>query len=391
MTRHYEIISGDGHLEVPPDLWIRHVPEQWLDRAPRLVRLPSGGDGWIVEGRPLLQTGQNLTGRGPVKWKGVSYHREDGTPVEGAGGAVQRLHEQDIDGIDAEILFPPVLATRFIEGIADREAYVAMNQAYNTFLAEDFCSVAPDRLIGTAAMPVSGIDDAIAELERVHRLGLRSVTLHEFPNGTGRPAPEDDRFWARLLELGVALSAHSNFGARSAADTNMANATTLADQGIDAALNQHIGAIVPMFCLTQLITSGVFDRFPELQLYFAEVNVAYLPAALYYIDRDYRVYNEWFQVPLARKPSEYVLDHVWFGAIQEHLALRMGEFFPVDRFMFGTDFPHSVGTFPDTRTYVKDAFAHLDAATRRKILVENPATFLGLDPDAAITETPDAG
>ena len=143
MGRKYRVISGDGHLEVSPELWIQHVPEEWRDRAPRLVRLPGGGDGWIVEGRPLLQTGQNLTGRGPVRWKGVSYHREDGTPVEGAGGAVQRLHEQDIDGIDAEVLFPPVLATRFIEGIADADAYRAINSAYNTFLAEDFCAVAP--------------------------------------------------------------------------------------------------------------------------------------------------------------------------------------------------------------------------------------------------------
>lgn len=389
MGRHYEVISGDGHLEVPPELWVRHVPERWRDRAPRLVRLPDGGDGWIVEGRPLLQTGQNLTGRGPVRWKGVSYHHPDGTPVEGAGDAIQRLHEQDIDGIDAEVLFPPVLATRFIEGIADRDAYRAINQAYNTFVAE-FCALAPDRLIGTAALPVSGIGDAIAELERVEQLGLRSVTLHEFPNGTGMAKPEDDRFWERLLELDMALSAHSNFGARSAAETNLANATDLAGQGFAAALNQHCGGIVPMFCLTQLFASGVFDRFPELQVYFAEVNIAYLPAALYYLDRDYRVYNEWFGVPLRKKPSEYVLEHAWFGAIQEHLALRMDGFIPLERLMFGTDFPHSVGTFPDTRTYIKEAFGHLDKDMQHAILVDNPARFYGLDQRADISETPNS-
>jgi predicted TIM-barrel fold metal-dependent hydrolase len=203
--------------------------------------------------------------------------------------------------------------------------------------------------------------------------------------------PEDDRFWARLLELEVALSAHSNFGARSAAETNLANATSLADQGFAAALNQHCSGIVPMFCLTQLFASGVFDRFPELQVYFAEVNVAYLPAALYYLDRDYRVYNEWFRVPLPKKPSEYVLEHAWFGAIQEHLAMQMAEFFPLDRLMFGTDFPHSVGTFPDTRDYLKEAFGDLDDVTRRTILVENPARFYRLDADADITETPVTG
>ena len=66
----------------------------------------------------------------------------------------------------------------------------------------------------------------------------------------------------------------------------------------------------------------------------------------------------------------------------------MGEFFPLDRLMFGTDFPHSVGTFPDTPSYLKDALGHLDEATRRTILVDTPARFYALDPDADITETP---
>ena len=37
MTRRYRVISGDGHLEIPPDPWIRHVPDEHRDRAPRLT------------------------------------------------------------------------------------------------------------------------------------------------------------------------------------------------------------------------------------------------------------------------------------------------------------------------------------------------------------------
>ena len=43
--------------------------------------------------------------------------------------------------------------SRFIENIADQEAYVAMVRAYNDFLVEDYCSVAPDRLLGNAIIP----------------------------------------------------------------------------------------------------------------------------------------------------------------------------------------------------------------------------------------------
>ena len=45
-----------------------------------------------------------------------------------------------------------------------RTAYLAIVQAYNTWLA-DYIAVAPDRLIGNALMPVSGIDYAINEIE----------------------------------------------------------------------------------------------------------------------------------------------------------------------------------------------------------------------------------
>src|SRR5262245_36831278 len=180
MGRKYQVISADGHVETPPEPWVKYVPERYRERAPRLIHLPDGeGDAWIVEGKDLLHTGQNVTAGGKVRFARGAYTNADGSPVDGTGDAVQRLHEQDRDGIDAEVLFPPVFATRFIEGIRDRDAYLAIVQAYNTFLAEEYCAVAPDRLIGNAFIPVSGIDHALIELERAHRNGLKTVTFQQ--------------------------------------------------------------------------------------------------------------------------------------------------------------------------------------------------------------------
>src|SRR6478735_248565 len=166
MGRKYNVISGDGHLETPPD-FVKFVPEKWKDRAPRLIRLPDGGgDAWMMEGMPLTYARQNLKGRGTVRFAGQSYFHDAGSRAEGTGDGVQRLQEQDEDGIDAEILFAPVCAARFIEKIPERDVYMSMIQAYNTWLAEDYTAPAPDRLIANALMPISGIDDAISELER---------------------------------------------------------------------------------------------------------------------------------------------------------------------------------------------------------------------------------
>ena len=195
MARKYQVISGDGHVETPPSGWVEYVPDQFRDRAPRLIRLPNGSDGWLVEGQPMLHNGQNIKGRGPVKFANASYFNEDGSPREGAGDGVQRLHEQDMDGIDAEVLFAPVFVAGFIESIADKQVYLSIVQAYNTWLAEQYCSVAPDRLIGNALIPTCGLDAAVAELHRAKQLGFKSIQLRQFPNGSGGPKPEDDRFW----------------------------------------------------------------------------------------------------------------------------------------------------------------------------------------------------
>ena len=61
---------------------------------------------------------------------------------------------------------------------------------------------------------------------------------------------------------------------------------------------------------------------------------------------------------------------------------------PLDWFMWANDFPHSVGTWPNSEKFVAETFAEVDEATRRKILLENPAEYFGLDLEADITETP---
>ncbi len=389
MGRKYQIISGDGHLETPPD-FVAFLPEKYKDRAPKLISLPDGGgDAWLMEGMPLTYASQNLRGRGKVKFAGQSYFKDDGSRTDGAGDGVQRLHEQDEDGIDAELLFVPVFASRFLEKIPDHDAYLAMVQAYNDWLA-DYCAVAPDRLIGNALMPISGIDDALAELERAHAMGFKSIQLLNSPNGGNGPKPEDDRFWEKALELGIALSPHMSF----AGVMNIGGPRHDTSQWpAEAGMTQHAGG-GSANTMAQLIVDGTFERFPELKFYFAEINAAIFPAALSYMDRDYLEYNSWFQLDLPKMPSQYMKDHAIYGMVREPLAVRIGQELPNDMplelFWWGNDFPHSVGTFPHSRKYIEETFADLSPELRHTLLLGNAAAHLHLDLDADITETPAA-
>ncbi len=388
MGRKYQVISGDGHVETPPESWLQYVPEEHRERAPRLIKLPKGGEAWLIEGQQLIPNGQNITGRGPVKIEGGSYFNEDGSAAEGAGDGAQRLREQDIDGIDAEVLFPPVFATRAIANISDPKVYRALVRAYNMFLARDFCSVAPDRLIGNAVIPISGIDDAVEELEFIANEGLRSVSFHMFPNGGEFSAPEDDLFWKRSLELGVKLSPHFSFGAFS--PPMNAVGLGLGGDPFAATLPQRVNAIPPLYTMCQLMCAGVWERFPELDFYFAETNASWLPWGLFVLDDNYEIFRGPFDRKLERKPSEYVLDRCYFGIIRDPKAIEMHDHLPFDRLMFGSDFPHSVGSYPNTIPFLDECFDGLDDSLRRKMLLENPASYYGLDLDADITETPAA-
>jgi uncharacterized protein len=386
MTRRYEAISTDGHLEIPPDDYVPFIAPEYRDRAPRRVQTPEGGDSWLIEGSPLQHTASNLTAGQPVTRR-RSHWNPDGSRFPGTGDGAQRLREQDQDGIDAEILFPPIFASIGLAGISDPKAYLAVIQGYNNYLAEAFCPVAPDRLLANGVIPERGIEGAISELQRCAAMGLRTVCLTAFPNGGPGPKPEDDRFWEAALSLGMPITSHIYFGAPYPPSVTGPQPGANPD-GIPVASRQAIQR--PIWTVTQLMVDGVFDRFPGLQLYFAETNASWLPTGLQQIDENYQLYEHLFERKLKKLPSEYMRDHVFFTFIKDPVLTKMFDLVPVDNLMWGTDFPHSVTTFPHSQEWLSEAFAGQDPALRRKILVDTPAKFFHLDTSAEITPTPTA-
>jgi hypothetical protein len=60
MAKHYRFISADGHYESPPEHWTHRVAKQYRQRAPRRIKLAGGGDGLVLEGRPIIYGGTSL-------------------------------------------------------------------------------------------------------------------------------------------------------------------------------------------------------------------------------------------------------------------------------------------------------------------------------------------
>lgn len=137
-------------------------------------------------------------------------HWEDIQP--GGFDPVARIKEQDMDGVDAEVVYPTPRLCGAVWGYKEDPAFhLAMVQAYNSWLSE-CCSHAPERLLGMAEIPTTDIDVALGELERAAKLpGMRGVVLGQWPNGSLELKPGDDRFWARCVELGWTVNIHVSF------------------------------------------------------------------------------------------------------------------------------------------------------------------------------------
>ena len=128
----------------------------------------------------------------------------------------------------------------------------------------------------------------------------------------------------------------------------------------------------------------------KLRIYLAETNAGWMPEVFYMLDDSYNLFRHWYGVDLKMAPSEYAARHLFFGIVRDPLALRMRDLLPVERLMWGTDFPHSVSSFPRSREWLDRIFDGVPPELRRRILVDTPCEFFRLDPDAELTPTPTA-
>ena len=94
-----------------------------------------------------------------------------------------------------------------------------------------------------------------------------------------------------------------------------------------------------MSTIGDLIYRGVFDRFPDLRLYFAETQAAWLPHSLNWADEFFLRWYGFYDIKLAKLPSEYVRQHCRFSFIVDRLAMKFRYYIGLDLLMWGSDFP----------------------------------------------------
>jgi predicted TIM-barrel fold metal-dependent hydrolase len=67
-------------------------------------------------------------------------------------------------------------------------------------------------------------------------------------------------------------------------------------------------------------------------------------------------------------PTEYWKRQCWATYQTDPVGLKLTEELGADKIMWGSDFPHPDGIWPDSREYIARETAHLPADVRRKIV-----------------------
>src|SRR5436309_7781852 len=192
----YEIVSADAHVLEPTDIWDAWLPKQYRGKAPKLVKDADGVDAWLFAGAtdpdPIGLVSTPGMAWDDFRWTVITYEQARA----GCYNGVQRLKDMDIDGVDAEILFPPQRTIGHFLGDDDDDFVRAGIDAYNNFLWDEFCAPDRTRLVGMAQMPSTGVDDMVETLRKARARGFKGVVISCWPSAGDGISDEDDAFWA---------------------------------------------------------------------------------------------------------------------------------------------------------------------------------------------------
>jgi predicted TIM-barrel fold metal-dependent hydrolase len=318
--------------------------------------------------------------------------------TEGHYDSAARLRDMDYDGVAAEVIFhasqngqavpflpsgvsPSGNSTMGVDSI-DLEMAAVGQRIYNHWLA-DFVAQAPHRRVGLASVPYWDIEQATAEVEWCAEKGLGGINFPAMRDGvTPYDRPEWEPFWSACAAARMPLAHHAGAG-----DGRQW-------QGLHAAAMMALeaGGWLSRRAIHFMIFSGVFERHPDLRVVLTEQPGTWWGPTRNEYDSLYLKFppDGDLRRALPRTPGEYMNENVYIGAsfmspMEAADAVAGGHW---TRVLWGSDYPHSEGTFqvpdrPDepsqTRLALRHAYSDTPPALVAAMIGGNAVEAYGLD------------
>ncbi len=377
----YRVISADCHIDLPwlpPDLFTANASRALKDRMPYVADGERGPE-WVSKNGAAfgLRNGMGSAGRKyvPGEIQRADRMAAEGLYEDGKNGIRRltdpqlRIGDQDRDGVQAEVLFGILGAGPRLN---DAAAATEMMRIYNDWLA-DFCASHPERFAGLASIPSHDVAAAVAEIGRVVGRGaLRGLEVANSWDMKPLFDPDWDPLWRAVAESGLPLHFHT-IGAKKPDFEAMAPL-----QGRQAHAVYITGFQLGMSrILMEIVYSGVLETYPALRVVIAESGIGWIPYLLDRMDMEWE--EQYKDLPLRMKPSEYWRRQCLATYQSDPVGLRLLDILGEDNIMWGSDFPHPDGVWPDSQAFIEKELGHLPEATRHKIVCGNAARLYGFE------------
>lgn len=112
----------------------------------------------------------------------------------------KRVDDMNVNGVLASMPFPQLVKHDgfLFHQYKDKKQALTLLRAYNDWHVDEWCAGAPGRFIPCPLVPTWDMDATVAELKRLSKKGVHSVTFHDNPANRGLPSPHKeywDPFW----------------------------------------------------------------------------------------------------------------------------------------------------------------------------------------------------
>ena len=359
----YFMVSTDSHANEPADLWVKRLPVQYRDRAPRIITDEKGVQWRYTEGYR------------PDRVRVMSFEGEDWLRAQSGAVVEDRIRDNRGDGIDVEIIFPN-------KGLAmwatpDPVFSMAQCRVWNDWAWEQFGSH-KDSMLPVAALATGDLDGAMAEIERVAKMGYRALTLPCKPiwgahdvDHVNYNLPHFDRMWALIQECDLPFTFHVSTGRDPRASRGNGGAV------INYVTHSLSPTIEPV---ANLCASGVLERFKGLRFGTIEAGIGWVPWLLDAMDEAYRKHHMWVRPKMQGLPSDYYKAHGFASFQEDPTGLALMEQCGLENcFMWANDYPHHEGTWPHSPEAIERTMGKLSEPLRAKVLGLNAARMFKIE------------
>jgi predicted TIM-barrel fold metal-dependent hydrolase len=354
-----ELADADGHLIEPGNLWVERMPKALRDQAPEYYRDDKGVFhqriyGIEIDSLPVMHGDMApkdmLTSMGLACAMGVPLekvftgdetrrHTILDAPEWTIDGA-QRLAFNTTHSISRAVLFPTFMLAggTFFPNIAPDVCRV-----YNDWVLNDYCAGSGGRLIPVAALPMTDVDAAVAEVRRTAEAGFPAVFVRTNPVHDVKYSNRTfDRVWQAVVDTGMKLGLHP---LPMWDQTGTSAGYKLKDIMAASALGFPMDM---MYTLYDMMSGGVFDRFPTMQTMVLEAGVGWIPSMFDRWEEHREMFGrfhapEWKSSPMDIFNRQMMVTVEACEEADLEIALR---FLPADRIALASDWPHYDGT-PD--------------------------------------------